>query len=68
MLATSHVFEGEPSTRKAVATAVVAHPTAEAALLKTDRVQMGVDPLAHLCAGALYVIDHLVPVFGTQIE
>ena len=61
--------EGEPSTRKAVATAVVAHLTAEAALLKTDRVYKWASTRwPTLCRWCLYVIDHLVPVFGTQIE
>ena len=64
---TSHVFGRGTVDAQGRATAVVAHLTAEAALLKTVVSINGRRPAGPPC-GCVYVIDHLVPVFGTQIE
>ena len=61
--------EASPTSRRAVAAAVVRHLTAEAALLATDPVYKWASTrwptFVQIC---LYVIDHLVPAFGSQPE
>jgi len=57
--------EGEPSSRPAVAAAVVAHLTAEARLLESDPVYKWAatrwPTFVQVC---LYVVDHVVPQFA----
>ena len=59
--------EATPSSRRDVAAAVVRHLTAEAKLLKTDPVYKWASTrwptFVQVC---LYVIDHMVPLFGNQ--